>query len=221
MAPLEIFVEDVRLGGPPAPMTWWAGYRSVLEAEGFGETSIAVVDSDSSHIVGRGILGAGGVDSELWPAGRVRTGVVVGAVQSGKTASMMAVAARAIDEEVDVLVVLAGTRTSLWLQTYERFRTQLDTLASPLERRVLRPSLELPLQGELPPVSGLYTLQKPAVKKALANGRPIIAIAMKQVDHLERLGDVLRTVIYPAAAKLGRKIHLVEIGRASCRERVF
>ena len=206
-----MFVEDVTLGGPPMPTTWWAGYRSVLEAEGFGKASIAVVDSDSSYIVDRGILGAGGVNSELWPTGRVRTGVVVGAVQSGKTASMMAVAARAIDEEIDVLVVLAGTRTSLWLQTYERFRTQLDTLSSPLERRLLRPSLGLPLQDEIPAVSGLYTLQKPAVKKALAKGRPIIAIAMKQVDHLERLGDVLRKVVYPAAAELGRKIHLVVI----------
>ena len=210
MSPLEMFTEDVTLGGPAGPSTWWAGYQQVLESEGFGRTSIAVVDSDSAFIVERGILGAGGVDSEGWPAGRVRTGVVVGAVQSGKTASMMAVAARAVDEAIDVLVVLAGTRTSLWLQTYERFRNQLDTLPDRLERRVLRPSLDLPV-GEIPPVSGLYSLQKPAAKKALAKGRPIIAIAMKQVDHLERLGDALRNVVYPAAAELGKKIHLVVI----------
>lgn len=211
MSPLEILFEDVTLGGPPKPATWWATYRSVLESDGFGPASLAVIDADASIIVERGILGAGDADSDRWPVGRVRTGVVVGAVQSGKTASMMAVASQALDEGVDVLVVLAGTRTSLWLQTYERFRAQLDTLPGRLERRVLRPNLALPIPEDIPAVSDLYRLQKAAVKKALLKGLPIIAIAMKQVDHLERLGDTLRDVVYPTASALGRTIHLVVI----------
>lgn len=208
---IEFFDEEVSFGGPPTPATWWSGYRSVLGAEGFGASSIEVIDVDSAFIVDEGVLGAGGPDGVAWPEGRVRTGVVVGAVQSGKTASMMAVAARALDSGVDILVVLAGTRTSLWLQTFDRFGTQLDTWKSKHSHRLLRPNIAVPAPTEIPAVPGLYTMQKAAVKKAFAKGWPIVVIAMKQVDHLERLGTALRDVVYPAASEMGREIHLVVI----------
>jgi hypothetical protein len=41
----------------------------------------------------------------------------MGSVQSGKTASMLGVSALAIDNGIDIIVVLAGTRLSLWRQT--------------------------------------------------------------------------------------------------------
>ena len=55
--------------------------------------------------------------NEQWPCTRVRTGLVVGSVQSGKTANMLAVVASLMDSKSDILILLAGTRIALWKQT--------------------------------------------------------------------------------------------------------
>ena len=52
-------------------------------------------------------------------------GVVVGAVQSGKTQSMMGVAATALDKGYKLILVLAGLKDDLRSQTARRFNTDL------------------------------------------------------------------------------------------------
>jgi hypothetical protein len=113
---------------PPASQqadSWWARYKSQLT--GLTSTARASVEADSRYILQRGILAADTTKPEQWSSRRSRTGLVMGSVQSGKTASMLGVSALAIDHGVDIVVVLAGTRLSLWRQTYERLVQQLDS----------------------------------------------------------------------------------------------
>ena len=211
MVHADFVTEDVLLGAPVSE-GWWARYSQALREQGIGPVSRRVIQTDASYVVDLGIFGAGEPGDARWPAGRMRSGVVVGAVQSGKTASMMAVSALAIDRRVDVLVVLAGTRTSLWRQTYDRLRAQLDpaTGIAQTSRRLLRPLLVGGEGATSVGPSDLYRLQTARVTKALARYEPIVFVAMKQVDHLEHLGRQLREIIYPAAAE-SRPIHVAVI----------
>lgn len=96
---------------PPSPQeadSWWERYKAQLV--GLTETARASVEADSRYILQRGILAADTTKPEEWPSSRSRTGLVMGSVQSGKTASMLGVSALAIDNGIDVIVVLAGTR---------------------------------------------------------------------------------------------------------------
>lgn len=134
----------------------------------------------------------------------------MGAVQSGKTASMMAVAAHALDRGVDALVLLGGTQTSLWVQTLERVLDQLDTLPEPRKRRVRVPS------GPSWEIAGsdldvVYSLPRSRAEQALKRDRPFLVVAMKNTAHLERLGRRLHDVVYPAAMSRARPFHLLVI----------
>ena len=115
----------VWLPGPDADDGWWSRYERALKLRMIGDTSLSVINDDASFIVDKAVLGP--ADGSDWPQSRERRGAVMGAVQSGKTASMLAVIAKSIDAGVDAVVVLAGTRTALWLQTWERLGGQLDT----------------------------------------------------------------------------------------------
>ena len=134
---------------------------------------------------------------EFYGKERIRTGMVVGSVQSGKTASMLAVAAILLDEGLDILVVLAGTRVALWLQTYERLLNQLDgsdlyTAWSRSSERVLVPLPEdiLSNNDRVDPYRYLRGARM-KVKKALQTFKPIIFVIPKEDDHLLALSKFL------------------------------
>ena len=101
-----------------------------------------MIGADAEFIVQRCILAEPDEPDEDETASRERRGVVMGAVQSGKTASMLAVIAKSLDAGVDAVVVLGGTRTALWLQTWERLLGQLDTLEEKHRRRVMLPTID-------------------------------------------------------------------------------
>jgi hypothetical protein len=190
--------------------TWWSVYADRLAASGVGGTSRDVIEEDARFIVERGIFGVGEPGSENWPASRERRGLVMGAVQSGKTASMMAVAALSLDRGVDALVILGGTRTTLWVQTLERVLDQLDTLPGSHKRRVRLP------RGRASELEGsdldlVYSISRNGADQALKKGRPLLVVAMKNTAHLERLGRALHDVVYPVSVKRGRPFHVLVI----------
>lgn len=134
----------------------------------------------------------------------------MGAVQSGKTASMLAVTAKALDRGVDAVVLLAGTRTALWLQTWERFVAELDTAPHRTSTRLMLPA-HAPsdvADGALS-ISALYAITDQLAARAIARRRPIVVVALKQVDHLQRLAETLQEVVYPLVASAGRPFHLL------------
>lgn len=198
---------------PPDPQeadSWWARYKAQLT--GLTDTARASVEADSRYILQRGILAADAAKPDECSSRRSRTGLVMGSVQSGKTASMLGVSALAIDHGVDIVVVLAGTRLSLWRQTYERLVQQLDSgeeNAQKIKRRLLCPPPGIALSEQMHPLTTTYRLAAHQVWQRLSHDKPLIIVAMKQTDHLHALAASLRTNVFPAVKALGRAAHML------------
>lgn len=205
--------ERVYFEPPPASRqakSWWSRYAA--ELTNLTTTARAALEADCRYIVERGIFGDGSPGSNDWPLSHVRTGLVMGSVQSGKTASTLGVTALAIDQKVDVVVILGGTRVSLWRQTYERLIRQLDAGADNAEKRNRR--LLIPPQGVVraestTKLSSTYRLAPAVVRRKLKNEHPIILVAMKQADHLHALGRSFRENLYGAVGAMGRPVHML------------
>lgn len=195
---------------PPAKenvRTWWEVYEDHLGD--INAASRAVIGADAEFIVDRGIFGAGDPDSAGWHASRARSGLVMGAVQSGKTASMMAVTAKAFDRGTDAVIILAGTRTALWKQTYERVTDQLAFSADAHKRRILVPR-SIPEEPSDVNIDLLYQISTAAIRRALDQKKPILAIVMKNWAHLQRVAQVMRDV-YAVAAERDQPFHVLVI----------
>ncbi|PZV36446.1 hypothetical protein B5V02_21955 [Mesorhizobium kowhaii] len=182
----------------PSSEAWWPRYRSALLSRQ-SENAVRVLEDDARYIVDRAMPGSpAGPETAAWPTSRVRTGMVVGSVQSGKTASMLGVAAMALDRGVNLVVLLAGTRVGLWLQTYERLLGQLDgsTPDNAFRRRAARLILPQPadILNEQRAEPSRY-LQRPLARLALKAGTPIICVVPKEDDHLLMLRRFLQHVI--------------------------
>lgn len=197
----------------PSPTeSWWGRYSSALS--NLTSTSRTAVEVDSRYIVERGIVGNGVPGTDEGPANRVRTGLVMGSVQSGKTASMLGVTAKALDRGVDIVVVLAGTRLSLWRQTYERLTEQLDPgdeTATKIARRLLCPPPGVALAESPTALETTYRMNPAQVRLKVKNRQPIIVVAMKQTNHLHALGASLRSNVFEAVRAADRAIHMLVI----------
>lgn len=197
---------------PPATDSWWFRYSSQLKD--LSSTAQAAVEAESRYILERGIFGAGEPGSDGWPAKRARTGLVMGSVQSGKTASMLGVSALAMDRGIDIVVVLGGTRLSLWRQTYGRVLKQLDSGtddAAKRARRILCPAAALALSEANAPLARIYGFMPATVKQRLIQNRPIILVAMKQTHHLRALSENLRNNLFGVVRELGRPVHMLVV----------
>lgn len=198
---------------PPAPQqadSWWARYKAQLTD--LTDTARASVEADSRYILQRGILAGDTAKPEVWSSRRSRTGLVMGSVQSGKTASMLGVSALAIDHGLDIIVVLAGTRLSLWRQTYERLAKQLDSgeeNAQKIKRRLLCPPPGIALSEQTHSLATTYRLPPAQVRQRLSQGKPVIIVAMKQTDHLHALAASLRANVFSVVKELGRTAHML------------
>lgn len=104
--------------GPSEDSDNWQAYRNYLQKKGWAE-AIEVIDQASNKIISR--LAAPTTQGE----GYRLQGLVLGYVQSGKTASMMATIAKAADEGYRVFIILAGMTDSLRVQTQSRIEQDL------------------------------------------------------------------------------------------------
>ena len=190
---------------------WWGRYVSQLGE--LSPTAKNILETDCTYIVDQGIFGDGEPTSESWPETGVRRGLVFGSVQSGKTASMFGVTAMALDRKVDLVIILAGTRLSLWRQTIDRFGTQLDTWPDGATKEKSR--LMSPRQSEVAgvegraPLSSLYNFEPAQVRRAVREGRPIVVVAMKHADHLRALGKSIRENIFGTIASSVKPFHML------------
>ncbi|WP_168217727.1 Z1 domain-containing protein [Occultella kanbiaonis] len=191
------------------PGAWLSGYAQSLGRTSLGQVAREVVLDDAAYIADRAVPP---VTSPEWDSSRTRTGVVMGAVQSGKTASMLGVTARALDNGTNVVVILAGTQTALWRQSFDRIQTQLDVLPGRASKRLFLPNPRLAEDGgHFPGPADLYSLTESACASALRRGSPIIVVAMKEVHHLERVGHLLHGTVYPAARRLNLDLRVLVI----------
>lgn len=189
--------------------SWWGRYGATLHD--FTESSRAVLEADCSYIVDRGIFGAGEPVAGGWSDGRVRRGLVMGSVQSGKTASMLGAIALSLDRGVDIVVVLAGTRLSLWQQSFDRLQEQLDPGPDSTEKH--RRRILLPKSPPTVPLSlaARYQLTPVRVQRALRRGQPIIVVALKHAGHLQALSQSLNESVFPEIRKLDRPVHILVV----------
>src|SRR5690606_1564419 len=116
------------------------------------------------------------------------------------------------DHGLDIIVVLAGTRLSLWRQTYERLLQQLDAgeeNAQKIKRRLLCPPPGIALSDQTHPLTTTYRLPPAQARQRLSHGKPLIVIAMKQTDHLHALAASLRANVFSAVKELDRTVHML------------
>ncbi|WP_280338457.1 Z1 domain-containing protein [Nocardia neocaledoniensis] len=98
---------------------YWAHYEKYLrESRGWSEGSILDLDRATNHVVERLI------DPARPKAGQTK-GLVVGYVQSGKTANFTGVIAKAIDAGYRLIIVMTGTTNMLREQTQRRLDMEL------------------------------------------------------------------------------------------------
>lgn len=193
--------------------TSWLGRYAEYGLRRITETTRRVVLADSQYIATRCVRPVS--ESEAWDATRVRTGAVVGAVQSGKTASMLGTAAVLLDQGIDILIILSGTQIALWKQTYERLLRQLDgsSVENADERwsaRVLVPSPAIALVPEMKARPTDYANQaRSSVVSALRAKRPVIIVIPKIEQHILAVGKMLMDTIAAVPASHARPVHMV------------
>ncbi|MEU9706022.1 Z1 domain-containing protein [Streptomyces sp. NPDC047981] len=97
---------------------YWKAYEGKLREKGWAESAIASLDEASRAVVER-------LTDPEQKAARQAKGLVVGYVQSGKTANFTGVTAKAIDAGYRLVIVLGGTLNLLRGQTQRRLDMEL------------------------------------------------------------------------------------------------
>lgn len=97
---------------------YWRAYRRVLEGKGWGVEALATLDRSTTEIVQR-------LADPSAAKGYQTKGLVVGHVQSGKTANFTGIVAKAIDAGYRLIIVLTGTIELLRGQTQRRLDMEL------------------------------------------------------------------------------------------------
>ncbi|WP_186236142.1 Z1 domain-containing protein [Burkholderia gladioli] len=177
----------------PKSTRWWRQYSGALSGS---DESLAELYQSSCDIVSLLPDPAGSAGTAAF------RGLVVGAVQSGKTRSMIGVSAVALDQGFRIIVVLAGGKDDLRRQTARRFNTQL-----------LRQRDKIPEAGDAFTLSIAATNQRCGgialpfstdihqwgsailkMRRALENGEPCVLVIKKlpaslaaMRGHLDRL----------------------------------
>lgn len=104
--------------GLEARSFYWDQYKKHLESKGWHPGAIVSLDNDTRKVVER-------ISSPTRIAAFSARGLVVGYVQSGKTANFTGVIAKAIDAGYRLVIVLAGTLDILREQTQRRLDMEL------------------------------------------------------------------------------------------------
>ena len=169
-------------GPKPSDLHWPALRDFLLDAKGWLEEDINAIDEASSEVVSL-------LENPAQEQFSCR-GLVVGHVQSGKTANMTAVAAKALDAGYDTVIVLAGLTNKLRFQTQLRLYDDLIN-RNPLNWQVLTPNV-LDRDFRAPPQGGFLS----HLDKAQ------LAVIKKNVSPLRELKDAVQRTLPAVRSKL-------------------
>ncbi|EAR26288.1 endonuclease [marine actinobacterium PHSC20C1] len=97
---------------------YWRAYRGVLERKGWDVDALTNLNKSTTDIVGR-------LSDPSAEVGYQTKGLVVGHVQSGKTANFTGIVAKAVDSGYRLIIVLTGTIELLRGQTQRRLDMEL------------------------------------------------------------------------------------------------
>lgn len=177
----------------PRSDKWWSQYQSSLSVS---PAALRELSRSSRNI------GALLPDPQEWGTRpRPYKGLVVGAVQSGKTASMMGVAAVAIDQGYRIVILLAGAKDDLRQQTARRFNAQLlrqsDTIPNTAATTLGIPRGAGPLGGFALPYhldTNKFDLLLLRMEDTLRRGEPCVIVVKKNVASLRDLQTAMNHV---------------------------
>jgi hypothetical protein len=96
----------------------WVAYRDHLLGKGWGEKAVSSIDEASTRITNELLCPNGPREDRF-------QGLVLGYVQSGKTASMAGTIAKAADSGYRMVIILAGITNSLRKQTQRRLEEDI------------------------------------------------------------------------------------------------
>lgn len=167
-------------GPKPTGLHWPAVRNFLLNAKGWSRDTISGIDDASTEVVSL-------LENPEQDRFSCR-GLVVGHVQSGKTANMTAVIAKALDAGYDTVIVLAGLTNKLRYQTQMRLFGDL-VRRNPLNWHVLTPN-EMDRDFRAPPHGGFLSHSDKAQ----------LAVIKKNVSPLRELENAVQRTI-PAVLK--------------------
>lgn len=104
-------------GGAKTRIGEWPKYKERLEQGGLPEAAISSIHRSTERILSR--------CANPKAVGDRRKGLVIGHVQSGKTANFTGLISKAVDEGYRIIIVLAGMYTNLRVQTQLRLQKDL------------------------------------------------------------------------------------------------
>lgn len=169
-------------GPKPTDLHWPAVRAYMINAKGWHEDDVKATDESSSEVVSL-------LESPIQSGFSCR-GLVVGYVQSGKTANMTAVIAKALDAGYNTIIVLAGLTNKLRYQTQVRLFEDLCQ-RNPLHWQVLTPN-DVNRDFRAPPQGGFLAHSDKAQ----------IAIIKKNVSPLKELKEALQKTLPAVLEKL-------------------
>ena len=205
----------VRLALSDGNLQWrfWARYRQYLLGEGWPAPVVSRLDQTTTEIL----------DSMMPPAtpgAWDQRGLVVGHVQSGKTANYTGLICKAVDAGYKVIVVLAGAHNNLRTQTQIRLEEGFlgySTIDEDLERRevtgvgLISPPHIIPDTITTRGDNGDF---KTSVAKNFAinpGGNPLLFVVKKNTTVLKNLHNWVRDVARAQGQKLIRAVPLLVI----------
>lgn len=104
-------------GGAKTRVGEWPDYRERLEGSGLPKAAIESIHRSTERILSQ--------SANPKAVGDRRKGLVIGYVQSGKTANFTGLISKAVDEGYRIIIVLAGLYTNLRVQTQLRLQKDL------------------------------------------------------------------------------------------------
>lgn len=163
--------------GPQSETGAWADLKKLLVSTGnWDNEDIISLDQSSTHIVAN--LPAPGLSPFI------SKGLVIGYVQSGKTASYTSVISKAADEGYKLFIVVAGLTDRLRKQTQMRLTKELVAQSPGRWQTITGPDYDFSAQHQ--------TMQAPAML-AMNNGQYVLAVVKKNTARLARLTKWLET----------------------------
>lgn len=175
--------------------SWWARYRQMMERS-WATASVQALDDTTDRVLAL-------LEDPQREGGWDRRGLVVGHVQSGKTANYTGLICKAADAGYKVIIVLAGIHSNLRSQTQMRLDEGFlgyESAAPKDLKREYRPIGVglIDRRPELRPDSVTNRLENGDFKKAVAKqfnvgasagGRPLLFVVKKNASVLKHLLD--------------------------------
>ncbi|MDO5633529.1 MAG: Z1 domain-containing protein [Micrococcus sp.] len=179
----------------------WDRYADhLVDTKGWAGEVVSGLDQETSHLID--LAGDPNVPGE-W----ARRGLVIGEVQSGKTANYIGVLNKAMDVGFKIVIVLGGHTNDLRRQTQERVDSDLlgfDTNYSAVEISnsqnsrvsaaigVGRMPSAIPTPSRLTSVLGDFSKSNKATQGVTVGTEPVVGVVKKHAGTLKNLTDFLR-----------------------------